>query len=70
MLLRDMAQRTYVTVEASASLFDLLNCMRTENARVALVVSKTPPQSVSDVLGVITRDNIAVSVEDAVDLFV
>ena len=43
--------------------------MRAENASFALVVSKSPPESASDVLGIITKDHIAASVEEAMDLF-
>jgi chloride channel protein, CIC family len=67
--LKDVMQGSYVTVTENAALSEVLERMRTAEAQVALVVSRVPPCLVSDVLGLITKERIVASVEEALDLF-
>lgn len=67
--LKDVMQRSYVTVTENAALLEVLERMQAREVQVALVVSKSPPRSASDVLGLITKDSIMASMEEALDLF-
>ena len=67
--LKNVMQRDYVTVTEDITLSEVLERMIANEAQVALVVSKSPPGSVSDVVGLITKERIAATVEDALDLF-
>ena len=67
--LKDVMQRDYVTVTEDITLSEVLERMLANEAQVALVLSKSPPGSVSDVVGLITKERIAATVEDALDLF-
>jgi len=67
--LKDVMQKSFVTVTENASLLEVLEQMRTGEAEVALVVSKSPPLSASDVSGIITKERIAGAVEESLDIF-
>lgn len=67
--LQDVMQSSYVTVTGDTALFEVLERMQAGAAQVALVVTKSPPDSASDVVGLITKERIAASVEEALDLF-
>jgi CIC family chloride channel protein len=68
--LKDVMHSSYTTVSKDATLYEVLERMRAGEAQLALVVSRFPPQSISEVLGLITREHIAASVEEALDLLV
>ncbi len=67
--LKDVMQRSYVTVTENAPLSEVSELMLAGEAQVALVVSKSPPRSASDVLGLITKERITASMEEALSLF-
>jgi chloride channel protein, CIC family len=69
LVLKDLVEKNFVTVEESSTFQDILSRMRTERSQIALVVATLPPRSPADVLGLITREHIAASVERALDLF-
>ena len=60
---------SYTTVSKDATLYEVLERMRAGEVQLVLVVSRFPPQCISEVLGLITREHIAASVEEALDLF-
>jgi CIC family chloride channel protein len=67
--LKDVMQRSFVTVAENTTLSEVLEHMIAGGAQVALVVTKSPPRSITDVLGLITKERIAVTVEEAITLF-
>ncbi len=67
--LKDVMQRSYVTVTVDTTLSEVMRLMKAGEAQVALVVSKFFPRSASDVLGLITKEHIMASAEEALDLF-
>jgi CIC family chloride channel protein len=67
--LKDVMQRSYVTVTEDTTLAEVLELMIAAEAQVALVVSKSFPRSASDVLGLITKESIMASMEEALKLF-
>ncbi len=67
--LQDIMQRSYVTVTEKATLHEVLERMHAEEAQVALVAAKSPPLSPGDILGLITKERILASAEEALDLF-
>ncbi|GKT09641.1 chloride channel protein [Desulforhabdus sp. TSK] len=69
LLLADVMERSFVTVMKNAPLHEILNRMRAGKTQLALVASQLPLYSTSDVLGLITKDQIVEAVEDAMDLF-
>ena len=67
--LKDVMQRSYVTVTENTTLAEVLELMIAGEAQVALVVSKSFPRSASDVLGLITKESIMASMEETLNLF-
>jgi CIC family chloride channel protein len=67
--LKDVMQRSYVTVTETATLSEVLARMLAGGAQIALVASKSSPGSAAHVLGLITKERIMASAEEADDLF-
>ncbi len=67
--LKDVVQRSYVTVTEDTTLSEVLELMTAGGAQVAMVVSKFFPHSPSDVLGLITKESILAAEEEALVLF-
>ena len=66
--LKDLMQRSYVTVTKNATLSEV-GANASRRSPNSLGSSKSPPRSASDVLGFITKERITASVEEALDLF-
>jgi len=67
--LGELAQPGFAVVRENAVTFDVIMRMRRQKASVALVIPVAAPGESSRILGVITREHIADSVAEIIDLF-
>ncbi|MEJ2261837.1 MAG: chloride channel protein [Anaerolineales bacterium] len=65
----DVASKNYIAVTENTTMFDVLTRMRANVASVALVTDRSQPTSCSDVKGLISKEVIAKSTEEALELF-
>ena len=66
---KEIASKNYIVVTADTTIFDVLTQMRTNAASVALVTDRPRPTSSCDVEGLISKEVIAKSTEEALELF-
>ena len=59
--LGDIASKAYVYVREEAPFFDMLNRMRLNQATVALVSEQINPQSIAEVKGLISQNQITIT---------
>lgn len=57
--LGDLAEKKYITISEGSPVFEILSRMRTEGTSTAIVVPKGKPLTNGNVLGVITREQMA-----------
>ncbi len=67
--LKDVMQKSYITVTENTTLSEVVERMIAGGAQVALVATKSPTRSVADVIGLITQERITASVEEAQEFF-
>jgi CBS domain-containing protein len=59
MTLGDLADRKFITISEETPLFEIVGRMRAEGAATAIVVPKGKPLTSANVVGIITREQIA-----------
>jgi CIC family chloride channel protein len=65
MTLGDLAEKNYITVSENSPLFEIVGRMRAEGANTAIVAAKGKPLTTENVVGVITREQIADVIEQS-----
>ena len=66
MTLGELAEKEYITISEEVPVFEIVRRMRAEGANTAIVVSKGKPLTSGNVVGVITREQIADLIEQSV----
>ncbi len=65
----DFAERNFILVNENSPFFEVVNWMRKENAAAAVVVAHSKPYTMENVLGLITREQIAAVIEQGIGFF-
>ena len=66
MTLGELAEKEYITISEEAPVFEIVRRLRAEGVNTAIVVSKGKPLTSGNVVGVITREQIADLIEQSV----
>jgi CIC family chloride channel protein len=67
--LGELAQKSFAVVRENAATFDVITRMRRQKASMALVIPVAAQDESSRIIGVITREHIADSVANSIELF-
>jgi CIC family chloride channel protein len=69
MTLSDFAEKKFITVSEDSPVFEIISDMRAERVATAIVFSKGKPLTGSNVVGIITREQIANLIEESAEYY-